>query len=202
MKRRERNIDYYRLKRDWSAQCVQRCSECKYICKGNKRIIKDDKLQTLGISFSIPSGVATVGGVVLCARAQVFGYHGTMRAQGSLGNIKWAWGPYWRWSRHPDKSRDTLYSNWILRKIPISCIQRSGSETGSGICLAHPTFQLASVCIYILLPLIIKLFPCYCWFARISLLCYRLCTLVFLMFLALGNELANKWKIITVIHSK
>ena len=31
-------------------------------CKGNKRIIKDDKLQTLGISFSIPSGVATVGG--------------------------------------------------------------------------------------------------------------------------------------------
>ena len=43
---------------------MQRCSECKYICKGNKRIIKDDKLQTLGISFSIPSGVATVGGGV------------------------------------------------------------------------------------------------------------------------------------------
>ena len=34
------------------------------ICKGNKRIIKDDKLQTLGISFSIPSGVTTVGGGV------------------------------------------------------------------------------------------------------------------------------------------
>ena len=41
---------------------MQRCSEYKYICKENKRIIKDDKLQTLGISFSIPSGVATVGG--------------------------------------------------------------------------------------------------------------------------------------------
>ena len=41
---------------------MQRCSECKYICKGDKRIIKDDKLQTLEISFSIPSGVATVGG--------------------------------------------------------------------------------------------------------------------------------------------
>ena len=40
-------------------------SECRYICKGNKIIIKDDKLQTLGISFSIPSGVATVGGGVL-----------------------------------------------------------------------------------------------------------------------------------------
>ena len=54
-----------------------------YICKGNKRIIKDDKLQTLGISFSIPSGVATVGGDV-SACAQVFGNHDTMRAQGSL----------------------------------------------------------------------------------------------------------------------
>ena len=43
---------------------MQRCSECKYICKENKRIIKDDKLQTLGISFSIPSGVAIVGGGV------------------------------------------------------------------------------------------------------------------------------------------
>ena len=45
-------------------KCVQRCSECEYKCKENKRIIKDDKLQTLGISFSIPSGVATVGGGV------------------------------------------------------------------------------------------------------------------------------------------
>ena len=54
--------------------------------KENKRIIKDDKLQTLGISFSIPSGVATVGGGGLCARAQVFRDHGTVWAQGSLGN--------------------------------------------------------------------------------------------------------------------
>ena len=45
----------------------KRYSECKNICKGNKRIIKDDKLQTLGISFSIPSGVATIGGGVRCA---------------------------------------------------------------------------------------------------------------------------------------
>ena len=34
------------------------------ICKENKRIIKDNKLQTLEISFSIPNGVATVGGGV------------------------------------------------------------------------------------------------------------------------------------------
>ena len=43
---------------------------CKGVVNANiyakeiKRIIKDDKLQTLGISFSIPSGVATVGGGV------------------------------------------------------------------------------------------------------------------------------------------
>ena len=68
-------------------------SECKYICKGNKRIIEDDKLQTLGISFSIPSGVATVGGGGFNARAQVFGDHGTVRAQGSLGNTMMGLGP-------------------------------------------------------------------------------------------------------------
>ena len=43
---------------------MQGCSEYKYICKGNKGIIKDDKLQTLEISFSIPSGVTTIGGGV------------------------------------------------------------------------------------------------------------------------------------------
>ena len=43
---------------------------CKGVVNANiyakdiKRIIKDDKLQILGISFSIPSGVATVGGRV------------------------------------------------------------------------------------------------------------------------------------------
>ena len=69
------------------------CSEYKYICKENKRIIKDDKLQTLGISFSIPSAVATIGGRGLCARAQVFGDHGTVRAQGSLENTMMGLGP-------------------------------------------------------------------------------------------------------------
>ena len=37
---------------------------CKGVVNANiyaKEIIKDDKLQTLGISFSIPSGVAIVG---------------------------------------------------------------------------------------------------------------------------------------------
>ena len=86
MKCRERNIDYYLLKRDWSAQCVQRYSECRYICKGNKRIIKDDKLQTLGISFSTPQWSRHYRQRGCYASAQVFGDPGTVRARGSLGN--------------------------------------------------------------------------------------------------------------------
>ena len=71
---------------------MQRYSEYKYICKGNKRIIKDDKLQTLGISFSIPSGVTTIGGGV-SARAQVYGDHDTVWDQGSLENTMIGLGP-------------------------------------------------------------------------------------------------------------
>ena len=43
--------------------------------------------KTLGISFSIPSGFATIGGEI-GTRAQVFGHHGTVWAQGLLGNTK------------------------------------------------------------------------------------------------------------------
>ena len=130
------------------------------ICKGNKRIIKDDNLQTLGISFSIPSGVATVGGGVrrapkCTATTALCG----LRARQEIR--KWARGPSRRWSRHPDKTRKHLYSNWIPRNIPRSRPQRLGSETGYGLWNAHPTFRLASVCVYSLLPVIIRLFPYY-----------------------------------------
>ena len=136
------------------------------------------------------------------SRAQVFSNHDTVRAQCSLANIKMGLRPILEMESPPGWKPGYTYSNWIPRKIPRSRLQRSGSKTGYGLCLAHPTFRLASVCVYILLPLIIKLFPCYCWFAHISLLCYRLCTLILLILLALGNELANKWKIYTNIHSK
>ena len=63
MKRRERNIDHYRITRTEVLNVCEGVVNAN-ICKGNKRIIKDDKSQTLGISFSIPSGVATVGGGV------------------------------------------------------------------------------------------------------------------------------------------
>ena len=110
------------------------------------------------------------------------GNHDTVRAQSSLENIKWVWSPNWRWSRHPDKSRDTLYSNWIPCKIPISRLQRSGSKTGYGLCLAHPTFRLASVCVYILLPfdyLVISLLL-FSWHV-FHFYFYQICTLVLLM---------------------
>lgn len=97
------------------------------------------------------------------ARAQVFGYHSTVRAQGLLGNTKWACGPYRRWSRHPDESRDTLYSNWIPRRFPEAVIRDRGRKLGMGFWNAHPTLRLASVCVLCFITFnykIISLFTC------------------------------------------
>ena len=74
-----------------------------------------------------------------------------------------------------------LYSNWIPRKIPRSRLQRSGSKTGYGLYLAHPTFRLASACVYILLPFgysIIFLLLLICTY---FIFIYRICTLIMLM---------------------
>ena len=71
----------------------------------------------LGISFSIPNGVATVGGGVLRSCPSVSD-HGTVWAQGLLENIKWAWGPYRRWSRHLDENQDTLTAIGFHRRYP------------------------------------------------------------------------------------
>ena len=51
-------------------------------------------------------------------RAQVFGDYGTVRAQSSLENIKWARGPYRRWSRHPDKIREYFTVTEFHGKYP------------------------------------------------------------------------------------
>ena len=96
-----------------------------------------------------------------------------------------------------------LYSNWIPRKIPRSRLQRSGSKTGYGLCSAHPTFRLASVCIYILLPLIIQLFPYYCLVGtHFIFIVYPICTLVIFSAFDPWHEMKNKWKIFINIHSK
>ena len=170
MKCRERDIDYYRLKRDWSAQCVQRCSECRYICKGNKRIIKDDKLQTLGISFSIPSGVATVGGWGVSTRAQVFGDHGTVRAQGSLENTMIGLGPISEMESPPGWNPRILVQQLDSTEVPSSRHQRTGSETGYGRLNAHLILRSASVCVYILLPFDYSIISLLLFGSRISLL--------------------------------
>ena len=147
---------------------MQRCSECKYICKENDRIIKDDKLQTLGISFSIPSGVATVGGGV--QRFQVFGNHGTVRAQGSLGNTKWAWSPYWRWNRHPDKSRYKLTATELHAKYSETVFKDRVRKLGMVFIWPTQPFSWPPCVFIFYYHLIIQLFPYYCLVAHISLL--------------------------------
>ena len=152
MKRREHNVDYYRLKSDWGAQCVQRCSECIYICKGNKRIIKDDKLQTLGISFSIPQWSRHCRRREFYVRAQVFGDHGTVRAQGSLGNTMMGLGPISEMESPLRWNPRILVQQLDSTEIPSSRHQRTGSKTRYGHLNVHPILRSASVCVYILLP--------------------------------------------------
>ena len=166
----------------------KRCSECKYICKENKRIIKADKLQTLGISFSIPSGD-----------------HGTVRAQGSLENTKWAWGPYRRWSRHPNKSRDTLTATGFHGRYPEAVFRDRVWKLGMGFIWPTQPFGWPP-CVFIFYYLwLLSYFLITVWFARISLLFYLLCTLVILMLLTLGMNwqlngkylqtyIPNKWR--------
>ena len=133
MKRRENNIDYCRLKRDWSAQCVQRCSECRYICKGNKRIIKDDKLQILGISFSIPNGVATIGsGETMCAHPSI---RRPRHCAGSGLARKYKNGleaQYRRWSRHPDETREYFTATGFHGRYPEAVFRDRVRKLGMG----------------------------------------------------------------------
>ena len=87
--------------------------------------------------------------------AQVFDDYGTMRARGPLGNTKWAWSPYWRWSHHSDETWDTLMQQLDPMEVPSSRHQRMDSEVGYGRLNVHPTLRSASICICDLLPLII-----------------------------------------------
>ena len=96
-------------------------------------------------------------------RAQVYGDHGTVRAQGSLGNTKMGLEAYyWRWSRHSDETQEYLYSNWIPWKILRSRHQRSGSETGYGLGMPTQPFGWRPCVFIVYYPLIIRLFLHYC----------------------------------------
>ena len=63
--------------------------------------------------------------------------------------------PTRRWSRHPDKSRDTLVQQLDSTEVSSSRHQRTGSKIGYGCLNVHTTLRSASVCICDLLPLII-----------------------------------------------
>ena len=64
--------------------------------------------------------------------AQVFSDHGTMRAQGSLENTKWAWGPYWRWSRHPDETREYFTATGFHGRYPEAVFRDRARKLGMG----------------------------------------------------------------------
>ena len=83
------------------------------------------------------------------ARAQVFGDHDTVRAQGPLGLQLWAFlqtlvgvG-----SRHPDETRDTFTATGFRRRYPAAVLRDWVRKLGMGFCTAHPTLRSASVCV-------------------------------------------------------
>ena len=85
------------------------------------------------------------------------GDHDTVRAKGLLENIKWAWGSYRRWSHHSDENRDTLTATRFHGRYP-EAIFRDRIRT-----FRMPTqpFGWPPYVFYILLPVIIRLFPYY-----------------------------------------
>ena len=96
------------------------------------------------------------------ARAQVFGNHDIACTQGLLGNTKWVWGPYRRWSRHSNENRDTL----TITRFHGGTYQPSSEiEFGNQLWAFRMPIQPFGwpPCVFcILLPLIIGLFPYYC----------------------------------------
>ena len=136
-------------------------------------------------------------------RTQVFGDHGTVRAQSSLGNTMIGLGPISEMESPPGWNPGILLQQLDSTKVPSSRHQRTGSETGYERLNVHRILRSAFVCVYILLPfdyLIISLllFVLHAF----NFYFYQICILVLLILLTLGNELTIKWKIFTNIHSK
>ena len=93
-----------------------------------------------------------------------------MRAQGLLGNIKWGWGPYQRWSRHPDENRDTLTATGFHERYPEAVFRNLVRKLGMGFIWPTQPFGWPPCVFVFYYRLIIQLFPYYSWFAHISLL--------------------------------
>ena len=96
------------------------------------------------------------------ARGQVFGDHGTMRAQGLLRNTKWAWGPYQRWSRHPDETHKYFTAIGFHGRYPEAIFRDRVQKLGMGFVWPTQPFGWPSCVFIFYYLLIIQLFPCYC----------------------------------------
>ena len=97
------------------------------------------------------------------ARAQVFGDHGTVWAQGPLEIQLWAFlqALVGVGSRHPDETRDTFTTTGFHGRYPATVLRDWVRKLGMGFCTAHPTLRSASVCVlyfiifnYFIIPLI------------------------------------------------
>ena len=95
------------------------------------------------------------------ARAQLFGKHVTVRAQSSLVNTKWAWGPYLRWSRYPDENWDTLTATGLHGRYPEAVFRDRVRKLGMSFVWPTQPFSWPPCVFVFYYRLIIKLFPCY-----------------------------------------
>ena len=82
---------------------------------------------------------------------------------GPFSEIRYRSGPIRRWSRHPDKSRDTLVQQLDPMEVPSSRLQRTGSEAGYRRLNVHPILRSAP-CVFVIYYLlnypIIPWLPC------------------------------------------
>ena len=132
----------------------------------------------------------------------MFGDHGTVRAQGSLGNTKWARGRYRRWSRHLDETREYFTATGFHERYLEAVFRDRVRKLGMGFVWPTQPFGWPPCVFIFYYPLIIKLFSCY------DLICthftFILPTLHISAFSAFGpwqiNEkylqtyIPNKWK--------
>ena len=95
------------------------------------------------------------------ARTQVFGDHGTVRAQDSLENTKWAWSPYRRWSYHPNETQEYFTVTGFHGRYPEAVFRYRVRKLGIGFVWPTQPFGWPPCVFIFYYLLIIKLFPCY-----------------------------------------
>ena len=96
------------------------------------------------------------------ARAQVFGDHGTVRAQGPLGNTRMGLEAYyWRWSRHPDETREYFTATGFRGRYPEAVFRDRVRKLGMGFVWPTQPFGWPPRVFIFYYLLVIQLFPYY-----------------------------------------